>query len=76
MKEETKRRHANRGCFKPGFDPRRHRFTREEYQAGFWKALESIIVRFPDAVDNAGRHMACDFLRVAGRSVKRRLRRP
>jgi len=53
----------NAGRFKKGFDPRRHRFTREECQAGFWRALESITARHPDATDRAGRHMACRFLR-------------
>ena len=53
----------NRGQFKKGADPRRHKFTREECQAGFWKAIESIVIRFPDAVDSAGRHMAVKFLR-------------
>jgi len=71
MKEETKRRRStNRGSFKPGYDPRRHRFTRAECQAGFWRAIESIVTRFPDAVDSSGRHMACEFLNAAGRSKK------
>jgi len=53
----------NSGQFRKGHDPRRHRFTREECQAGFWRALESIAIRYPDAVDSAGRHMACKFLK-------------
>jgi hypothetical protein len=64
---ETTTKSANRGQFRRGPDPRRHRFTRAECQRGFWTALESIIRRYPDAVDSAGRHMACDFLKVAGR---------
>jgi len=54
---------ANRGQFRKGADPRRHRFTREECQTGFWRALESIAARFPDAVDAYGRHMTVKFLR-------------
>jgi hypothetical protein len=53
----------NRGQFKKGADPRRHKFTTEECQAGFWKAIESIVARFPDAVDSSHRHMACRFLK-------------
>jgi hypothetical protein len=53
----------NRGCFRPGPDPRRHRFTRDECVAGFWAAVYSNITRYPDALDSAGRHMACQFLK-------------
>ena len=53
----------NRGQFCKGHDPRRHRFTRAECQAGFWAALESIVARYPNATDKAGRHMACRFLK-------------
>jgi hypothetical protein len=53
----------NRGHFRKGHDPRRHKLTREERQRGFWNALESIVARYPDAIDNAGRHMACQFLK-------------
>lgn len=35
---ETTRK-ANAGSFKPGPDPRRHKFTREECSAGFWTAI-------------------------------------
>jgi hypothetical protein len=59
----------NRGQFRPGPDPRRHRFTRDECVAGFWAALTSISVRYPDAIDSSGRHMACKFL--ASRSPKK-----
>jgi len=54
---------TNNGRFKPGPDPRRHRFTREECQAGFWRAIESIVARFPDAVDSSHRHMVTRFLK-------------
>jgi hypothetical protein len=64
----------NCGHFRRGHDPRRHRFTRAECQAGFWAAIYSIIQRYPDAPDSAGRHMACDFLKVAGRINKERAR--
>ena len=52
----------NRGQFRKGFDPRRHRFTQAECVAGFWSAIYSIIQRYPDAIDSSGRHMACKFL--------------
>ena len=68
--ESTNLRPSNAGQFKPGHDPRRHRFTREECQRGFWNAVYSIITRYPEAVDSAGRHMASDFLKVAGRQNK------
>jgi len=55
---------TNNGRFKPGPDPRRHHFTREECQRGFWRALDSIATRYPNAVDSAGRHMACRFLKT------------
>jgi hypothetical protein len=60
-------RKTNRGQFRRGPDPRRHRFTRDECVKGFWNAIYSIITRYPDALDSAGRHMACDFLKAAGR---------
>jgi hypothetical protein len=34
---------------------------------GFWAALDSIITRYPTAVDSNGRHMAFGFLAIAGR---------
>lgn len=64
----TEIRAKNRGHFRKGHDPRRHRFTRAECQAGFWAALNSIITRYPTAIDSAGRHMACEFLIASGRS--------
>jgi hypothetical protein len=67
----TNRRRPNRGQFRRGPDPRRHRFAREECQRGFWNAIYSIIQRYPDAVDSVGRHMACDFLKVAGRQNRK-----
>jgi len=53
---------ANRGHFRRGHDPRRHRFTQVECQAGFQAAIASIITRYPDAVGADGRHMALGFL--------------
>jgi hypothetical protein len=53
----------NSGQFRKGPDPRRHKFTRDECVAGFWKAIESIVARYPDAVDRNHHHMACRFLR-------------
>jgi len=53
----------NRGQVRKGFDARRHRFTHDECVTGFWKAIESIVARYPDAVDSSHRHMACRFLK-------------
>jgi len=53
----------NHGQFRKGHDPRRHVFSTEECQRGFWAALESIAARYPDAVDAYGRYMAVKFLR-------------
>lgn len=53
----------NRGHFRCGHDPRRHRFTREECQRGFWSAIEAIIARHPEALDAYGRHIAVKFLK-------------
>lgn len=60
---------ANRGQFRRGNDPRRHRFTRAECQAGFWAAINSIVARYPDAIDASGRHMACQFLEGKARNA-------
>ena len=62
-----RRTQTNRGHFRRGHDPRRHQLTRAECQAGFWAAIESITTRYPDAIGADGKHMACNFLRVAGR---------
>ena len=43
------KRKANRGSFKPGYDPRRHVFTRAECQDGFWSAMDSVFIRYPHA---------------------------
>jgi hypothetical protein len=53
-----------RGRFKKGFDPRRHKFTQAECIDGFWAAIESVAIRYPDAVDSAGRHITCNFLQT------------
>jgi len=52
----------NGGRFQKGADPRRHKFSTEECQAGFQAALVSIITRYPNAIGADGRHMACNFL--------------
>jgi hypothetical protein len=59
---------TNRGQFKKGADPRRHKFSRDECVQGFWRALESIASRHPDWVDAYGRHAACKFLRKRKRN--------
>ena len=38
---------THRGRFRPGDDPRRHRFTLEECRRGFRAAEESLARRFP-----------------------------
>ena len=69
----AKRKH-NKGMFNRGPDPRRHTLTPADRVKGFWNAIYSITTRYPDAVDSSGRHMACDFLKVAGRQNKERAR--
>jgi hypothetical protein len=59
---QVKKERTNRGWFKRGHDPRRHKFTRDECVEGFWAALESISTRYPDVIDHYGRHMSCAFL--------------
>lgn len=54
---------TNRGHFRKGHDPRRHKLSSEECSRGFWRAVESIVERYPDAVMRDGRHMVCNFLR-------------
>ena len=54
---------TNRGQFRKGYDPRRHVYTREECQRGFWAAITSIVIRNPNCVDSSGRHMAFKFLK-------------
>lgn len=53
----------NRGRFVKGFDPRRHKFTQDECVEGFWRAIESIVERFPDMVDSNNIHKVKYFLR-------------
>jgi hypothetical protein len=54
----------NPGQFRKGYDPRRHKFTTAECQAGFWRAIESIVSRHPDWLDSYGRHVAVKFLKI------------
>jgi hypothetical protein len=63
---------SNRGRFQKGYDPRRHIFTKEGCSDGFWAAIESIAIRYPDAVINDGshRHITANFMKqVTGRKV-------
>jgi hypothetical protein len=60
---------GNRGRFKPGHDPRRHKFSKQECSDGFWAAIESIVTRYPDAVMPDGRHIAVNFLKTRQREV-------
>lgn len=69
---KRKARRANSGQFTKGYDARRHKFTAEECRDGFWRAIESIVTRYPDAVDDNGRHMSCRFLRAGRAGVTKR----
>jgi hypothetical protein len=59
----------HRDRFRPGPDPRRHKFTREECSDGFWAAVESITTRFPVAVMSDGRHIVVNFLKIRRRET-------
>jgi hypothetical protein len=63
MSAARKPAQENRGRFKPGPDPRRHKFTRDECSTGFWNAVESIICRYPDAIMSDGRHIVVNFMK-------------
>jgi hypothetical protein len=67
MSASAKRLSPNRGRFKPGPDARRHKFTKEECSDGFWAAIESVAIRYPNAVINDGshRHITVNFMRWA-----------
>ena len=43
------------GRFRKGFDPRRHKFTREECSRGFWTAISIWGVSMGDKLHAAGR---------------------
>ncbi|HET9530448.1 MAG TPA: hypothetical protein VFQ92_08860 [Blastocatellia bacterium] len=62
MSARVKPAQTNRGRFRPGPDPRRHKFTRDECIEGFWAAIESIASRHPNAVRRDGRHIVTTFL--------------
>lgn len=48
-----------KGKFKPGHDPRRHTFTREECQKGYAAAEASLEARFP----GQGHFLMCALLK-------------
>ena len=54
---------TNKGHFRKGEDPRRHKLTRDECSKGFWAAVESIVTRYPNAIMPDGRHMVVNFLK-------------
>jgi hypothetical protein len=60
---------SNKGRFRKGYDPRRHKFTSDECSDGFWAAVESIICRYPDAIMSDGRHMVVNFMKSRKREV-------
>lgn len=43
-----KRRKANRGSFRPGFDPRRHVFTPGDCRLGYWVVMLGLTPRTKD----------------------------
>jgi hypothetical protein len=65
--EQPEAEAVNKGRFRKGPDPRRHKFTRDECSDGFWAAIESIAIRYPDAVINDGshRHITANFMKWA-----------
>lgn len=52
----------NKGQFKKGYDARRHILTSNDRSKGFWKAIESIITKYPNAIGKDGKHIAFHFL--------------
>ncbi len=54
-KTSTRKRKANSGSFKPGYDPRRHTFTAEERSAGFWTAIAVLGCGIGRKLNRAGR---------------------
>lgn len=64
VEQAQQERPVNKGRFKKGYDPRRHKFTQQECSDGFWAAVESIIARYPDAIMKDGRHMVCNFMKA------------
>lgn len=52
---EPRVRSANRGSFRKGPDPRRHKFTPEECSAGFWTAIAVLGVSIGTKLHRAGR---------------------
>jgi hypothetical protein len=52
---QSRKRSANRGSFRPGPDPRRHKFTPEECSQGFWTAIAVLGVSIGPKLHRAGR---------------------
>jgi hypothetical protein len=48
--------------FAKGYDSTRHVFSQSECQLGFQRAIESIVSRYPNAVDKNNVHMVTRFL--------------
>jgi hypothetical protein len=69
VKTQPEAKAVNRGRFQKGFDARRHKFTADECSTGFWNAVESIVARYPNAVDSSGRHMVVNFMKSRKREV-------
>jgi hypothetical protein len=67
MSADLRERKPNAGRFKPGPDSRRHKFTKQECSDGFWAAIESVAIRYPDAViqDGSRRHITVNFMKWA-----------
>jgi hypothetical protein len=46
--QPPRRRQANCGSFRPGFDPRRHRFTTSDCRLGYWVTMLGLTERTQD----------------------------
>jgi hypothetical protein len=46
--QAPRRRQANRGSFRPGFDPRRHSFTTSDCRLGYWVTMLGLTQRTQD----------------------------
>jgi len=53
----------SKGRFIKGNDPDRHKFTRDECITGFWNAIESIVLRHPEKIDENNNHIVIRFLK-------------
>lgn len=62
--KKTERKPKNRGQFRKGKDPRRHKFTTQECQRGYQNAMANMLDDHPDWVCQHGAHYSHCLLRV------------